>query len=111
MKKKTILTLLIAYFTTIYIIAQCRIVRAESTDSLMFFYYGYDQTGKLAAYTSKSTENGASYKYERQFAYSSNGKCVQIQSFFNDTLSTIESFIYQNDLIVKKSANRGHCIS
>ena len=102
MKKKTIITLLIMCFSTIYVIAQCRVVRGESTDSLKFFYYGYDQTGKLASYISKFTENGAFYKYERQFAYGSSGKCVQIQSFFNDTLSTIESFIYKNELIVEK---------
>ena len=56
MKKKNILTLLIACFTTVYIIAQCRVVRGESTDSLKFFYYGYAPEGYLKRHTRLSND-------------------------------------------------------
>ena len=99
MKKKTTLTLLIACFTTVYMVAQCRLVRAESMDSLKKFYYNYDKLGRFTSFLDVETEAGVTTKYEIQYAYNAAGKIVQRQTFSDDTLLSVWSVTYKKDWV------------
>lgn len=99
MKKTTTLTFLIACVTAVQLLAQCRLVRVESSDTSETHYLSYDKLGRLSAYAIHVLSEGKTNKYAYRFAYNDRDKVVSNHVSYNDTIFNIRNYIYEGDVM------------
>ncbi len=98
---KTHLTVLMLLLANLQAMAQCRLVRVESSDTSYTGYYTYDKWGKLISYKNVQTYENKTTKSEFQYAYDSDGKVISLQQRNNDTLLRLRHFIYEKGIMTK----------
>jgi hypothetical protein len=95
---KITLTALMALVMTIQLLAQCRLVRTEISDSSEMSYYFYDKQGRLSAEKMLIIINGKRNKSEFQYAYNAQNQLVTVIAYQNDTLIRLRNLIYVNNV-------------
>lgn len=98
---KTHLTVLMLLLANLQAMAQCRLVREESSDTSYTAYYTYDKWGKLISHKKVETYENKTTKSEFQYAYDSDGKVISLQQRNNDTLVRLRHFIYEKGIMTK----------
>ena len=98
---KTHLTVLMLLVASLQTMAQCRLVRVESSDSSSTKYYSYDKLGRLISYKNIYTLENQTTESKFQYAYDNNGKVISVQQSINDKLSRLTHFIYDNGIMIK----------
>lgn len=99
--KKLSLFILILSLLTNYLLAQCRIVRIETSDSTVT-HYTYNQQGKVSAEKFISPERTE----ESRFQYDNN-KLIGFQYWVNDTLVRTFQFVFTQNLLSHTFTTKG----
>ena len=81
---KTHLTVLILLLASLQTMAQCRLVRVESSDSIDTRYYSYDKLGRLISYKQDYTYENQKTVTDLHYAYDSDGKVTSMTETVND---------------------------
>jgi YD repeat-containing protein len=98
---KITITALLALVMTVQLLAQCRLVRTENTDSSEVNYYFYDKQGRLSAEKNIVITDGKRQQSDVLYAYNSHDKLMTIQCYTNDTITLIRNLIYEKDVLTR----------
>jgi hypothetical protein len=95
---KKLLTFFLLFFAAVQMVAQCRLVRYEASDSSETIFYFYDKQGKLSVEKRIFNRDGNRSKSDFQYAYNAQNQLVTVLAYQNDTLIRLRNLIYVNNV-------------